>query len=322
MCGICGVKRFGDTPIDQAMIDMLILHNSNRGIDAAGVALQQEDGTVNVFKQDITPYQFVSGFAYREWMKANLKPTTLIAIGHTRKATKGNPINNENNHPMFSGTTAVVHNGMIHNDDELFKEWKLERKAETDSDIFRAVFDKEGFTAKAINMCTRMHGNAAFAAVNSNYPGKLLLARSGNPVELLANDDFMMFSSERGPLYRAIRPYRPFYGVNMREMSPKGYGMIGMEDHSAWLLAEKPIEGNGSEGDWLEWHQEMHISYNFTPAHYQCSEQYYGSRVKFYNDQPVEIVCCPGCQLYIVVPPSNIAKLKLIKCGVCKSALA
>jgi glutamine phosphoribosylpyrophosphate amidotransferase len=41
LCGICGIHRFGDAPIDPIMVDLLILHNQNRGLEAAGIALQQ-----------------------------------------------------------------------------------------------------------------------------------------------------------------------------------------------------------------------------------------------------------------------------------------
>lgn len=323
MCGICGIKRFGEAPIDQSSIDLLILNNQNRGLEAAGVALQQADGSVQVYKEDVTPYQFISGPGYKKFMKENLKKNTLIAIGHTRKATKGSPVLTKNNHPMFAGQTAVVHNGVINNDDSLFNEWHLERKAETDSDIFRALLDDKGFTPEAINKLSRCTGNAAFAAISPKFPGKLLLARSGNPIELMATTDFLMFSSEKGPLYKAIRPYEVVYGITMRNMTPTNYWMIGMEDHSAWLIGDKPLDGvNNAAGDWLEWHQQMHISYNFQPRIYKCNADYHGTRTKFYDDRPVEAVMCPNCNLYIAVPPSRLSDLKLIKCGVCKTHLA
>jgi len=44
MCGICGVHRFGNAPIDKDVVDLLILNNKNRGLEATGLALQQADG--------------------------------------------------------------------------------------------------------------------------------------------------------------------------------------------------------------------------------------------------------------------------------------
>lgn len=322
MCGICGVHRFSDAPISRDMVDILILNNQNRGLEAAGVALQQADGDVVIHKSDQPPYSFVTSKEYDEFMTKHLHKDTVTVLGHTRKATKGTPRKNENNHPMFDGLTAVVHNGQIHNDDWAFKEWKLERKAETDSDIFRAVLDREGFTKKAINLFSRLQGNGAFAAISANHPGKLLLGRSGNPIEMAGTKDHLIFSSERSPIMKAIRPFRQVFGVAMREMTPINYCMIGMTDHSSWLFSDKPKDGARDwAGNWLEWHQEMHIASNFTPVNYTCHVQYHGNRVKFYDDRPVDVYECPHCHTYLHVTKVMLNDLKKYICGACRAKL-
>lgn len=326
MCGICGVRRFGEAPLRRDMIDMLILNNENRGLEATGIALQQADGTVNVCKDNTTPYQFISAEngTYDKFMREYLREDTLIAIGHTRKATKGSPRINNNNHPMYAGKVAVVHNGQIFNDDGMFKDWKLERKAETDSDIIRALLDKEGFTRKAVNSLSRLSGSAAFAAISPEHPGKLLLGRSGNPLELAATQDYLMFSSEKGPLYKAMRPFKLVYGVTMREMTPINYFMIGMNDNSAWLFGDKPKEGDrGWEKDWLEWHQEMKIAVSFTPVIYACHSQFHGNRVRFYDDRPIDVMQCPNpaCGEYLQLNKAMLEDLKRFECIICKTRL-
>lgn len=325
MCGICGVHRFGEAPLERDVIDLLILNNKNRGLEATGIALQQADGGIQVCKKDITPFEFVASWEYRQFMDKNLKADTVTAIGHTRKVTKGTPRKHENNHPMFAGTTAVVHNGTIHNDDQMFSTWKLARKAETDSDIFRAVLDEEGFTRKAIGMFGKLDGNGAFAAISEDFPGKLLLGRSGNPLELAATSEHLLFSSETGPLYKAMRPFKEVYGIVMREMTPINYYMISMSDHSAWLFDKEPRAGERSwAADWLEWHQEMKIANHYTPVNYTCHAQYHGNRVKFYDDRPIDIVQCPNtaCEVYLHVTKAQLKDLKKFVCAACKSPLA
>jgi asparagine synthetase B (glutamine-hydrolysing) len=322
MCGICGIHRFGDAPIDKTMVDILILQNQNRGMEAAGIALQQEDGTINVLKNDVTPYQFIADPDYKQFMEEHLRETTVTVLGHTRKATKGDPKINNNNHPMFAGESAIVHNGVIHNDDQLFTEFKLKRKAATDSDIIRAVVDAQGLTRKTVDMMSRATGNAAFAAIHPNAPGKLLLGRSGNPIELAATANHLIFSSERGPLYKALRPFKQVYGIIMREMTPIDYYMIPMHDHSAWLFSDKPRGGIRSwEDDWLEWTQEMKIAYQFTPHNYQCHAQYHGTRIRFYDAKPLDAIECPNCGLYLAVTPAIASNLKGKHCGFCKQPL-
>lgn len=325
MCGICGIHRFGQAPIQRDAIDLLILHNQNRGLEATGIALQQADGQIAIYKDDKVAFEFIASGEYDDFMKENLREDTVTALGHTRKATKGTPRVIVNNHPMYAGTTALVHNGQIHDDDKWFKEWKLERKAETDSDILRAVLDQDGFTKGAINRMARLNGNAAFAAVSVKYPGKLLLARSGNPLELAATSEFLYFSSEKSPLYKALRPYRQVYGILMREMTPVNYYMIGMGNDSAWLLGSKPRDGNPDwTADWLEWHTEMRIATNYTSPLYNCHDQYHGNRVKFYDDRPVDVVQCPNraCNRYMSVPSAVLKDLSNYACRVCNTPLS
>lgn len=323
MCGICGVRRFSDQPIDRSMIDLLILNNANRGLEATGIALQQADGSVQVYKDNVVPFEFLASQDYEEFMQTNLREDTITAIGHTRKATKGSPRMINNNHPMYAGKVAVVHNGVIHNDDSMFKDLKLERRAETDSDIIRAILDDEGFSKKAINTLARLAGSAAIAAVHPDYPGKLLLGRSGSPLEMAATPDYLMFSSEKGPIMKALRPYRNAFGVQMRVMTPINYCMIGMNDHSAWLFGDKPKgKAKNWDADWLEWHQEMKIAQGYTPINYTCHAQYHGNRVKFYDDRPVDVVRCQDCGVYATVASALLQDLKKYDCWNCGKKLA
>lgn len=321
MCGICGVHRFGEAPISRDVIDILLVNNQNRGLEATGVALQQADGSVQVCKDDLSAFQFVGGKTYKDFMDDNLKEDTVTVLGHTRKATKGNPRDQKNNHPMFNGETAVIHNGVIHNDDSMFKEWNLARKAETDSDIFRAILDKEGFTRKAIAMMGKLAGSAAIAAISPKHPGKMLLGRSGNPIEVVATANHFIFSSERGPIYKAIRPFARVYGIMMREMTPPNYYMVGMDDNSAWLFGAKPKDGEAENwaSDYVEWHQELNIANGFTPVNYQCHIDFHGKRVKFYDDRPVDVVQCPNheCREWMTVNQAVTKELKKYSCRAC-----
>lgn len=326
MCGICGVRRFGPQAIDQGMIDILLLNNQSRGAQATGVALQQIDGSIDVFKKDEPAWEVVASKEYKKFMEQSLKADTVTVLGHTRAATKGSPRNNKNNHPVFAGTTAVTHNGILHNDESMFKDLKLERKAEVDSDILRAILDNSGFTTKSLNTMDKLIGSAAFAAVSTKYPGKLLLARSGNPLELAATENFLIWSSETSPIYKALRPYDYRYGFLMRKMSALDYFMIPMNNHSAWLIGDKPRPGGDQTwmDNWIDWHQEIHISANFTPHCYKPFEEYRGKRMQFYDDKKVDVVRCPNeaCGMWLGVAPSQLAQLKLMTCKSCKTKLA
>lgn len=321
MCGICGIRRYGEASIERDELDLLLVHNQSRGLEATGVALQQADGSIDVFKDNTTAFEFVKSKEYDTFMQTYLKPDTLTALGHCRKSTGATPKLMKNNHPMFSGITAVIHNGHITNHEAMFKEWKLERKAETDSDIFRALLDREGLTRKAVSMMQSFVGSAAIAAVSPKFPGKLLLGRSGNPIELAATHNFLYWSSERGPLYKVLRPFRVVFGIVMRQMTPDEYCMIGMNDNSAWLLGGPTKSKDPANENFVEWHQELKIATHFTAATYTCHEQFFEKRVRFYDDHPVDVIQCPKCGQYLPVPQALLHDLKKLACKNCKTNL-
>ena len=189
------------------MIRMFLTGLEHRGNDATGLAMQRKDGEVLVYKDDVAAWTFVTSNGYEEFLEANLDDSITQVILHTRAATKGTSRKNVNNHPLHAGKAAVIHNGVLNNDDALFKELELERKAETDSDILRAIVDKFGVTKEAIRKLNKVRGGAAIAALHPEYPGLMLLGRSGNPITQAANENFFCFASEKNVIHRAMRPW-------------------------------------------------------------------------------------------------------------------
>ena len=243
MCGIAGVVKWGDQPIQEITIATLLVGNEHRGNDASGIALQQKDGAINIFKQDVPGWKLVTSDEYKEFIHKFLLPDTRAALVHARGASQGNPRDNNNNHPMYAGVSAVIHNGVIKNDSQMFNNLKLERKAETDSDILRAMIDKFGITQQGIQMLGRTVGSAAMAAVDPRYPGKLLLIRSGNPLTLASNENFFFFSSEKATLHKACRPFVKRMGMWFHSQKPD-VDFAMMANNTAWIIGEKGLESH------------------------------------------------------------------------------
>lgn len=241
MCGIAGVIKFGNEQIREEAISMLLTGNEHRGNDATGIALAQTDGTVDVFKRDVPAWQFVCSKEYKKFLVDKLTETTWAAILHTRAATQGSPRDNNNNHPLFAGKSAAIHNGIIHNDDQVFRAMKLERKAETDSDIIRAIADEHGLTEKCITELNRLSGSAAGAIISPEYPEQMILFRSGSPMSLASSDNFFVFSSEKNTIHRAMRPFVKRFGTWFQSNKPD-FDFAPMADNTAWLISAKGVE--------------------------------------------------------------------------------
>src|SRR5579859_3020665 len=214
-CGIAGIRRFGPEPIRESQLRILMCALEHRGISASGIALVK-GAEINVYKADVPAWEFVKSDGWRAFIGEYLTKDTEMALLHDRAATQGDPDKMENNHPVYSGVTAVTHNGMISNDFGLFNSLKLERKAEVDTDIIRALLDRDGLTRKGIESLNRMMGSAAIACASTKFPGKLLLARSGSPLVVASVGEQMIWASEKGAIHAASRPFFQRWGIHFQ----------------------------------------------------------------------------------------------------------
>lgn len=255
MCGIAGIIKYGAKPIEEEQISLFLTGNEHRGNDATGMAFQQADGSIQVCKKDIPAWRFVCDDIYKDFIKEYLNDDTRAVILHTRGATQGSPRDNKNNHPMYFDTTAVVHNGCINNDDALFNNMKLERRAETDSDILRAILDEHGITPQGIRELSRVNGSAAGAAISSQYPGKVLIFRSGSPMTLGTTENYFVFSSEKNTIHRAMRPWIKRFG-SWFQIQKSELAFSPMADNTAWIMGpegfEQHVEFKALFGNYVE----------------------------------------------------------------------
>jgi len=303
MCGIAGLHKFGDEPITKGQVQSLLLAIERRGNDATGIAALT-GSTLSWLKNDEPAQIFLKDKTNDKWIDEVLETNPDTVILHTRLATQGTPRKNINNHPMTNGTCAVVHNGMISNDDFLFKDLKLERSAETDSDIIRAIIDSEGLTKKAIRTLSRMSGSAAIAVVHREFPKHFLLARSGNPlIYAITKSGLMMWASEKQAIHKAQRSWEQRYGVWVME-NRADMKWASMPDNTAYLF--------GPEG--LLWHDSFNVAYSYTAPIYKVNERYYEKQKKW-DDEKIEAVkeavtqgkkadwvACPSCDWVGPIP--------------------
>ena len=135
MCGIIGYTGEKDC------VDVLINGLSTleyRGYDSAGIAVFDGYGKIEIVKEKGKVSKI------RDKIEKMPKIATSCGIAHTRWATHGEP-SDRNAHPVESGDTVVVHNGIIENYQVLAKELKnsgYEFSTDTDTEVFAAVIDK------------------------------------------------------------------------------------------------------------------------------------------------------------------------------------
>ena len=180
-----------------------LLSNEERGREATGCAVLQQDGQLFTQKIPLPASVFVTRPEYQDLL-ANIDEQTTLVMGHTRQPTKGDPSFNSNNHPLHAGSVFGVHNGQINNDEDLFTRFNCPRSAEVDSEIIFRLLETLPATPDAIEylQLTRsvlqlLDGQFTILASDQRFPGRLLVLKHENPLfaHFLPEANMLVFTS-------------------------------------------------------------------------------------------------------------------------------
>jgi glucosamine 6-phosphate synthetase-like amidotransferase/phosphosugar isomerase protein len=155
--------------------------------------------------------------------------------------TQGSEQNSNNNHPLFNKEgIALVHNGIIHNDHEIFG--KNQRDGEVDSEAVLSVLSTKGKGDKIKRVFDRIEGSFAVAVINKNEPDTLVLIKKDNPIDMYyyTDQDILFFCSEREIMQEALSiQSESKRGFTIGE---KGYHFYEMENNHALVLNTEGVE--------------------------------------------------------------------------------
>jgi asparagine synthetase B (glutamine-hydrolysing) len=230
-----GYYAFGSKRPQKKHLTALFEKLEDRGKDASGYAyVDEKEGSLIVYKDCVRSTLLVKT---EPWLKLTDLPK--IMIFHTRAKTKGEPVNNMNNHPIFNKNgDCIVHNGMISNDDEVYKKIKVERDAQVDSEVILALMNSgKGNPVKRVFRTLR--GSYAFASISLQRPDELILVRNSNPVKIYynQNDDIMYFCSERDMMIKALGIANQSCRGFITDQGGYWYNEMA-DDHGLWIGPE------------------------------------------------------------------------------------
>jgi glutamine---fructose-6-phosphate transaminase (isomerizing) len=123
MCGIFGVV--GAHHISRSELSRLAKHAEQRGRDSSGLVIQRSDH-FEVQRADYAVMRLLGEVRVGE---------TAFAMGHSRLITNGLA----DNQPVVRDGIVAVHNGIIVNDDSIWKTLAKERQLEIDSEVICAI---------------------------------------------------------------------------------------------------------------------------------------------------------------------------------------
>jgi glucosamine--fructose-6-phosphate aminotransferase (isomerizing) len=231
MCGIIGYC--GQKPAVPIVIEAL-KRLEYRGYDSAGIA-SLSDGRL-LIRKDVGKVDEVI-------QKQNLASLPgNIAIGHTRWATHG-AVTQFNAHPHSDcrGRVAVVHNGIIENNQQLRQKLiKMGHQftSETDTEVIPHLLEDElkngcSLEQAMLNIAPRLEGSYAFLVASLDGPGKIIGTRRNNP--LIVGID------------------APDYYVSSDALAFSQYTnqVMSLEDNEVVMLTQEGIEFFDAQGNKL-----------------------------------------------------------------------
>jgi len=195
MCGIVGCIGISN-PL-MFLLDGL-KELEYRGYDSAGIAIMDED--------DLKIIKAVGKLKNLEEKVKNVKLNKPYAgIGHTRWATHGKPTE-LNAHPHKGQFSAVVHNGIIENYQEIKNKLLKEGVgflSQTDTEVIVKLFEyyyEDNATKAFKKVLDEIDGAYAILLITKKEPEKIFFAKKGSPLIVAKNENQIYFASSDAPL--------------------------------------------------------------------------------------------------------------------------
>ncbi len=195
MCGIVGCININNP---QKFLIEGLRELEYRGYDSTGVALM-----------DKNELKVIKAVGKLKNLESKLKKLSFSypfsGIGHTRWATHGKPTE-INAHPHIGKFSAVVHNGIIENYQEIKKfleEKNIEFISQTDTEVIVKLFEfyYENSSLEAFKkVLEKIKGAYAVLLITKKEPNKIFFAKKGSPLIIAKNEKGVFFASSNAPL--------------------------------------------------------------------------------------------------------------------------
>jgi glutamine---fructose-6-phosphate transaminase (isomerizing) len=194
------------------LVNNLFKLSESRGKEASGLALRANN-SVYVLKEPITSSKLVKTAKYKELFNQTL-PTiacsgtrlisSIAVLGHSRLQTNGQSEINTNNQPVVKDGAVGIHNGIIVNDNNLWKSFpEIKKKYDVDTEVFLSLLQMFRAQGKSIAQAVKsvfeqIEGSASIAIQFEDINSIVLATNTGSLYMALSKDQKMfVFASEK-----------------------------------------------------------------------------------------------------------------------------
>lgn len=229
MCGIAGYYAFGKDRPTMEELDNMLVWCMDRGKDATGVAWIGNNN-IHVIKKPVNAIEFIKD---ENWRAINI-PKFMIM--HTRAATQGDKSDNANNHPIFNKDgMGLVHNGIISNEEDVYKKLGVVPDGEVDSETILKIIERNWIDS--VEDLKEVRGTFACAMIWSKKPDDLLLFRHNNPMVYAIDTkrDIFYFASTDKILEGATSQFYRGFRIN-------GIDTYNIPEHKAILVSSSGLK--------------------------------------------------------------------------------
>jgi glucosamine--fructose-6-phosphate aminotransferase (isomerizing) len=185
MCGIFG--SISKSKINLKNINMLAAHSQQRGKDSSGL-IYYSNGSYNVIRAD---------FELVNLLKKTHEADSSLILGHSRLITNGL----SDNQPVVKKSIALIHNGIIVNENEIWDKISIKRELTIDSEAIIALAEEylnkskeiSGLYSSILSNCKGVVACALLLPVH----GKLILFSNNGSLYVTQIGEDTYFASER-----------------------------------------------------------------------------------------------------------------------------
>jgi len=185
MCGIFGI--IASETVNKKDLKLLAKYAQQRGKDSSGLIFIKENR-----------YQICRADYDIDKLLNKIKPyKSRIVLGHSRLITNGL----SDNQPVIREDIFVLHNGIIVNDDEIWKTLNVERKYQIDTEVIAAIALEHLQNGQSINdlanvIMKKCTGVVSCALLIQNL-GKIILISNNGSLYTGLKDGATYFASEK-----------------------------------------------------------------------------------------------------------------------------
>jgi glutamine---fructose-6-phosphate transaminase (isomerizing) len=216
MCGIFGLIQKNISADTGKMFRDLFILSESRGKEASGFAIKCPKN-IKVYKTPLPANDLVKRNIFREEvLNLNKRSSNrFVGIGHSRLVTNGYEQFDINNQPVVKNGMVVIHNGIIVNQNVLWKQYSNEKRiSELDSELIPTIISSELENGNEIGeaigkMFNQIYGMTNIALLSERH-NNLILATNNGTIYYY-NDlkkGIFVFASERYILDQFLRKHK------------------------------------------------------------------------------------------------------------------